>query len=196
MRKIIVLLIVLCLLLVVPGCNYNRGSSTSVPDVPQTVTTTTTENLPPVTSIQQSSNPTMANNNNIIFTHTYSPGHSYRIQLPGTWQGKYSVKETKDVVTFSFYKPVYYNVRPGSDQKVPGYDPIFGIDTETESQWEKDKQGPFGYGKELASRDGLVFLLYPSISNDYEGQDAAEYEQLADDAWLRIGKTFEFVDGN
>jgi hypothetical protein len=56
------------------------------------------------------------------------------------------------VVTFYFYRPFYVNARPGSDQKVPAIcDPIFSIDTETESQREKDKQGPFGYGTELSS---------------------------------------------
>jgi hypothetical protein len=44
--------------------------------------------------------------------------------------------------------------------------------------------------------NGLVFVLYPSIVNDYQGQDAIEYGKMADDAWLRIGKTFEFVNGN
>jgi hypothetical protein len=77
-----------------------------------------------------------------------------------------------------------------------GGEAIFSIDTETESQREEEKQGPFGDGTELAARDGLVFVLVPSISNDYQGADAAEYNKLANDARSKIGKTFQFVDGN
>jgi hypothetical protein len=201
MKKVIALLVIGCLLLVMPGCNFNRGKNTSAPAVHQTVTTPATAS-PPVESVQQPANPTPDNNNDIIFTHTYTPGHNYRIQLPATWRGKYTVQESKnqvvlDMVTFYFYKPFYVNESPTSSKKVPAVcDPIFGIDVETEGQWQKEKQGPFGYGIELASRDGLVFLLYPSIVNDYQGQDAIEYEKMGEDAWLMIGKTFEFVDGN
>jgi hypothetical protein len=161
-----------------------------------------TNRVLPATTIQQPESQPPANNNDIVFTHSYSPGHSYRIQLPATWLGKYTVQESKnqvvlDLLTFYFYKPFYVNESPTSSKKVPAvYDPIFGIDVETEGQWQKEKQGPFGYGIELASRDGLVFLLYPSIVNDYQGQDAIEYEKMGEDAWLRIGKTFEFEDGN
>jgi hypothetical protein len=157
----------------------------------------------PATTLGQPAEQT--GNQEILFTHQYSPGHSYRITLPGDWRGKYSVKETKnqsveDLVTFYFYKPFYLTVRAGSDQKVAeGGEAIFGICTETESQREKEKQDP-GYGIELASRDGLVFVLESTLSNEYQGADAAadaaEYNKLAEDAWLRIGKTFEFVDGN
>jgi hypothetical protein len=77
MRKITVLLIIGCLLVVMPGYNYNSRSSTPAPAVSQTAMAPTTENLPPVTSIQPSSNPTTANTNNIFYSYILS-----RAQLP------------------------------------------------------------------------------------------------------------------
>ncbi len=183
MRKMIAALAIGCLLVVMAGCNSHRKLGAGAPAL------TTAQN-------QQPASQPPGSNAEFIFTHSYSLGHSYRIHIPGAWQGKYSVKETEDMVTFYFYKPVYYNVRPGSEQKAPGAcDPIFGIDMLTNNQWEKEKQGPGGYGIELASRDGLVFVLTPSIVNDYDGQDAIEYGEMANDAWLKIGKTFELVNG-
>jgi hypothetical protein len=198
--KLIILLAIGCLFMLMAGCSGPGKSATPTP-MPHTYPASTVP-MTPATSSQQSANQTANGNNDIIFNHTYSTGHSYRIQLPATWRGKYTVQESKnqvalDVVTFCFYKPLYVNESSTSNQKVSAGDqPIFSIEVETGGQWEKEKQGPFGYGIELASRDDLVFLLYPSITNDYQGQDAIEYGKLADDAWQRIGKTFEFEDDN
>ncbi len=209
--KLAILLATGCLLLALAGCGGRVKSAASTP-VPTTVpnqapTTQTAAGTatPPATRSQQPANQTAADNQEIVFTHSYSPGHSYRITLPGYWRGKYTVKESKgpgveDMVAFYFYKPVYVTARPGSDQKVAaGCETIFGIYTKTESQWEEEKQLE-GYGNELASRDGLVFVLVPSISNEYsngyQDSEAALYEKMANDAWSKIGRTFQFVDGN
>jgi hypothetical protein len=55
MKKVIALLVIGCLLLMMPGCNYNRGKSTSAPAVHKTVITPATAN-PPAETVQQLAN--------------------------------------------------------------------------------------------------------------------------------------------
>jgi hypothetical protein len=97
--KLALLLATGCLLLLLTGCGGHSKPATSAP-VPTTASnqapaaqTAAGTAAPPETSGQQPTRQTATDNQGIVFTHSYSPGHSYRITLPGYWRGKYSVKE-------------------------------------------------------------------------------------------------------